>query len=50
MAQDCNGVGDTQASPRGRQRRGHGFEFVVYQMLNIVKALAARRNRGERAA
>ena len=35
---------------RLRGSRNHGFQIVVYQMLNIVKALAARRNRGERAA
>ena len=35
---------------RLRGSRNHDFQIVVYQMLNIVKALAARRNRGERAA
>ena len=35
---------------RLRGSRDNDFQIVVYQMLNIVKALAARRNRGERAA
>ena len=31
-------------------QRNYGFELVTYQMLSIVKARAARRHYGQRAA